>query len=115
MHFRFTGDDDVWIFVDGKMVLDLGGLHGRETGDINFSTGEVTINGVKNNELSENLQSIQAGEKTLTMYYLERGSSLSNCAIYFNLAPRFAFSIQKEDVLTKEVLNGAQFSVYTDR
>lgn len=115
MHFRFTGDDDVWVFVDGQMVLDLGGLHGRETGDINFSTGDVTINGTRHDALSNTLRSISAGEHTLTLYYLERGSSLSNCAIYFNLAPRFAFSIQKEDVLTKEVLNGAQFSVFTDK
>ena len=114
MHFRFTGDDDVWIFVDGVMVLDLGGLHGRETGDINFTTGEVTINGVVNNQLSNALRSVTAGEHVLTLYYLERGSSMSNCAIYFNLAPRFRFSIQKEDVLTRDVLNGAQFSVYTD-
>lgn len=115
MHFRFTGDDDVWIFVDDTLVLDLGGLHGRETGDINFSTGVVTINGVKNDALSAALQRVSGGEHTLTMYYMERGSSMSNCAIYFNLAPRFSFSIEKEDVLTKDVLNGAQFSVYTDR
>ena len=115
MHFRFTGDDDVWIFVDGKMVLDLGGIHGRETGDINFATGEVSINGVVNQQLSNALKSITAGEHTLTLYYLERGSSMSNCAIYFNLAPRFDFTIQKEDVLTQGVLNGAQFSVYTDK
>ena len=98
MHFKFTGDDDVWVFVDDKMVLDLGGLHGRETGDINFSTGEVTINGVKDNALSNVLQSVSSGEHKLTLYYLERGSSLSNCAIYFNLAPRFDFTIQKEDI-----------------
>jgi fibro-slime domain-containing protein len=115
MHFQFTGDDDVWVFVDGKLVLDLGGLHGRETGDINFSTGTVTINGVRNDALSAALQSIPAGEHTLTLYYLERGSSLANCAIYFNLAPRFAFNIQKEDALTRDVLNGAQFSVYLDQ
>ena len=115
MHFRFTGDDDVWIFVDDTLVLDLGGLHGCETGDINFSTGTVTINGVRNDALSRALQTISAGEHKLTLYYMERGSSMSNCAIYFNLAPRFSFSIEKEDVLTKNVLNGAQFSVYTDR
>ena len=114
MHFRFTGDDDVWVFIDDTMVLDLGGLHGREAGDINFSTGEVTINGVRNESLSNNLKSLLAGEHTLTLYYMERGSSMGNCAIYFNLAPRFDFSIQKEDVLTQQVLNGAQFSVYTD-
>jgi len=115
MHFRFTGDDDVWVFVDDTLVLDLGGLHGRESGDINFSTGEVSINGVVNTALSNALKSLTAGEHTLTLYYLERGSSMSNCAIYFNLAPRFEFAIQKEDVLTRDVLNGAQFSVYTDR
>ncbi|MBR4880320.1 MAG: Cna B-type domain-containing protein, partial [Clostridia bacterium] len=115
MHFRFTGDDDVWVFVDDTLVLDLGGLHGRETGDINFSTGVVTINGVRNDALTRALQSVSAGEHKLTLYYMERGSSMSNCAIYFNLAPRFSFSIEKEDVLTKHVLNGAQFSVYTDK
>jgi len=115
MHFRFSGDDDVWVFVDDKMVLDLGGLHGRESGDINFSTGLVTVNGVVDEAKSRTLQSILAGEHTLTLYYMERGSSLSNCAIYFNLAPRFDFTIQKEDVLTKDVLNGAEFSVYTDK
>ncbi len=114
MHFRFTGDDDVWVFLDGKLVLDLGGLHGRETGDINFSTGEVFINGVKNTALSNTLSAAKEGGHKLTFYYLERGSSMSNCAIYFNLAPRFSFSIQKEDVLTRDILNGAQFSVYRD-
>ena len=115
MHFKFTGDDDVWVLVDGKLVLDLGGLHGRESGDINFSTGIVTINGVVNQALSNTLKTIQTGEHTLQLYYLERGSSMSNCAIYFNLAPRFQFSIQKEDVLTQELLNGAQFSVFKDK
>ena len=115
MHFRFTGDDDVWIIIDGRMVLDLGGLHGCEQGDINFSTGVVSVNGVPNEALTQTLRSLDAGDHRLTLYYLERGSSMSNCAIYFNLAPRFAFSIQKEDVLTRDVLNGAQFSVYTDK
>lgn len=115
MHFKFSGDDDVWVFIDGMMVLDLGGIHGVESGDINFTTGVVTINGVENADLSNTLRSISSGEHVLTLYYLERGSSMSNCAICFNLAPRFSFSIQKEDVLTKEELNGAQFSVYTDK
>lgn len=115
MHFRFTGDDDVWVLIDGVMVLDLGGIHGMESGDINFSTGVVTVNGVVNQQLSNNLKSIGAGEHTLSLYYLERGASMSNCSIYFNLAPRFSFNIQKEDVLTRDVLNGAQFSVYMDQ
>ena len=115
MHFRFTGDDDVWILVDGVMMLDLGGIHASEEGDINFATGTVTINGVENADRSRELRKLTSGEHTLTLYYLERGSSMSNCALYFNLAPRFSFTIQKEDVLTRDVLNGAEFSVFMDR
>jgi len=111
MHFKFSGDDDVWVLVDGKLVLDIGGIHGVESGDINFSTGVVTVNG----EQTGTLYDISEGDHVLTVYYLERGSSQSNCAFYFNLAPRFSLSIQKEDVLTQHVLNGARFSVYTDR
>jgi len=114
MHFHFSGDDDVWVVIDGKVVLDLGGIHRAMAGDINFSTGVVTIGGNVNNELSNRLKTIPAGEHTLEFYYLERGSSMSNCEIYFNLAPRFNLSLQKEDVLTRDRLNGAQFSVFMD-
>ena len=118
MHFQFSGDDDVWIFIDGNLVLDLGGIHGIEGGDINFATGVVTVDNPycnNKNYTPPGIQGLAAGDHTLTIYYLERGASMGNCAIYFNLAPRFSFSIQKEDVLTRDVLNGAQFSVYTDK
>ena len=114
MCFMFSGDDDLWILVDGVLALDIGGIHQAETGEINFSTGEVLIQGQRNNALSNVVANLEPGEHTLTMMYLERGASHSNCAIYFNLAPRFRLSIQKEDVLTRDVLNGAQFSVYQD-
>ena len=110
MHFLFAGDDDVWILVDGKVVLDLGGIHQAAEGDINFSTGEIRVNGQRTGTLS----GIRPGEHTLTILYLERGSSQSNCAIYFNLAPRFSLNLQKEDVLTQEPLDGATFAFYHD-
>ncbi len=112
MHFHFSGDDDVWILIDGQLVLDIGGIHDIMVGDINFSTGDITQGGRITGNLAD--YGITYGEHTLTVYYLERGSSKSNCEIYFNLAPRFDFDIRKEDVLTQETLNGAEFSVYKD-
>ena len=112
MHFHFSGDDDVWVLIDGQLVLDIGGIHGVLEGDINFSTGEITVSGSSDGNLSD--YGITSGEHTMTVLYLERGASQSNCSIYFNLAPRYGLDIRKEDVLTQEVLNGAEFSVFTD-
>ena len=112
MQFQFSGDDDLWVLIDGELVLDIGGIHGAESGVIDFTTGEVTVQGDLQTSLMD--LGIGAGDHTLSILYLERGSSLSNCTIYFNLAPRFGLELQKEDVLTQALLNGAKFTVYED-
>jgi len=112
MQFQFSGDDDLWVLIDGQLVLDIGGIHGAEEGVIDFSTGQVTVQGKNQTSLMD--LGIDAGDHTLSILYLERGSSMSNCSIYFNLAPRFGLEIQKEDVLTQQLLDGTQFTVYED-
>ncbi len=118
MNFQFHGDDDLWVFIDGELVMDVGGLHGIMNGTIDFSTGTVTTGYAENNSLTatptESVIDIKEGDHTLTIYYMERGGSQSNCAIYFNIAPRYGMEIIKQDALSAERLNGAEFSVYTD-
>ncbi|MBR5470902.1 MAG: Cna B-type domain-containing protein [Oscillibacter sp.] len=110
MVFEFSGDDDVWVLIDGELVLDIGGIHGVEAGSIDFSTGDVIVDGVKTGTVT----GLDAGSHTLTMYYLERGSSMSNFKLRFNLSTRYSMTMRKEDTLTAHLLDGAQFAVYTD-
>ena len=96
MVFSFSGDDDMWLFVDGQLVLDLGGIHQSATGTINFTQGTYSINGVPHN-LSDVLDTYTTANYAKTgawaggtdhsfqMFYLERGGTLSNLAVSFNL------------------------------
>lgn len=126
MKFEFTGDDDVWVFIDDVLVLDMGGIHDAMTGSINFATGDVYVNKVKNNDnrsQTKTLYEIMRAAKgqdwvnknmtqnedrewifkdytnhTFNYYYLERGAGGSNCRIRFNLQaiPEGVIQVGKE-------------------
>lgn len=97
MVFSFSGDDDVWVFIDNKLVLDLGGVHERATGSINFANGEVYVNNQSNPTLGSVFNSDTFADYTshsLKLFYMERGRGDSNCSIKFNLPPRPTNSIE---------------------
>lgn len=54
--FEFSGDDDFWLYVDGQLVLDLGGVHSAQMGTINFRTGDVYFDRNGTSVHSENME-----------------------------------------------------------
>ena len=115
MVFEFSGDDDVWVFIDGMLILDIGGIHLSSDGSIDFATGKInnptTDNNVTlpatikdaviaalgetegNKWVEENMHQTADGnwifndytEHQLDFFYIERGGGHSNCKIKFNL------------------------------
>ena len=113
MVFEFSGDDDVWVYIDGVLVLDIGGIHNVVSGSINFADGKVKVG--SNNYTLENLFKEAGAEKkgdfvsgkdffkdytvhTINFYYLERGKGDSNCKLKFNLptVPDGSVKVQKQ-------------------
>lgn len=113
MVFEFSGDDDVWVFIDDKLVLDLGGIHGEVTGSINFATGRIDENGQETKDLFEIIEDISEpySNHKISFFYLERGNSDSNCMLKFNLP-----TIPENSVMvTKEVTDESGMEVnYAD-
>ena len=139
MTFQFTGDDDVWVFIDGVLVGDVGGIHDRVGLSIDFHTGRVyTYDGSSGaNAASPTVYSdttIRAmfqqalGDRfsegdfsgdtfrdgtyhTLHFYYLERGNNNSNMALKFNLVSVPESTTTKVDQMGRPV-EGAVFDLY---
>ena len=105
--FNFSGDDDVWVYVDGKLALDVGGAHGKVTGQIDFKNKIATVRNTKKsqNESSKEgapttssveIKGSNSDEHTLTMFYMERGMWESNMKVSFNFPDENEFAVEKK-------------------
>lgn len=129
MVFDFTGDDDVWVFIDGVLVLDLGGIHQALGGSIDFAADKIKYDKVQSHgdtpaaTITEAFR--KAGKKWdskaytthhLSFFYLERGDGGSNCKISFNLPvkPSKAIDIEKETLGTIDANKQFQFQLFVD-
>lgn len=128
--FFFSGDDDVWVYIDGKLALDVGGDHGKASGLLEFGADEngnnytsyvsdikASNNTVYNPDAnktvtylgnkitfkykSKQTTTLKPGTHTLTMYYMERGMWESNMAVAFNFPDNNELQVQKEVDLSK--------------
>lgn len=135
MVFQFTGDDDMWVYIDDILVLDLGGAHDALSGSINFKTGVVTWqadNGGQNTNqtMTRTLRQLfidavgkptfnreyaqyfngntfaDYSQHTLKMFYMERGSGASNLRIKFNIPPVPSNSLMVEKNVSSETEAG---------
>ena len=107
IEFTFSGDDDVWIFIDGKLVLDMGGDHSIVNGVLNFNKQEAKVTNVKSasgNGLGTKTidfssllpKSEYTKAHTLTIYFMERGLWESNMKIVFNFPKYDTLTVEKQ-------------------
>ena len=113
MNYEFTGDDDLWVLLDGELILDLGGIHKAASGTVDIWQ-----------ELGKTADQLTPEEKekehTLTVLYMERGAGESNCKMKFTLpsasiaevsqVPMAELNLQKVNK-NNEGLQGARFTL----
>ena len=122
--FFFSGDDDVWVYIDGELVLDVGGAHGKASGLLEFGANNTVtpyVSSNKNTDTNDTMvyqtdttktvcfngqpsRSIKTTTKTLrkpihphlTMFYMERGMWESNMAVAFNFPDHNKLQVEKQ-------------------
>ena len=140
MVYEFNGDDDLWVYVDGVLMLDIGGIHDAHSGSINFATGAITYDSAvsgttikdqfhaahvfpdgspwNNSRVSEFFNGNTLKDFTshnFKMFYMERGAYASNLKMKFNLEviPTYEVNFNKVDT-QGSALAGAEFEIRDD-
>lgn len=118
LSYSFTGDDDMWVVLDGKqVVIDLGGIHNAATSTVDLWKY------LTNQDKTQLTDEQKKAEHTLTILYMERGAGTSNCYMNFTI-PNARISQVTTDALGTLTFNkvnkdgtglsGASFALYTD-
>lgn len=116
LNYKFTGDDDLWVVLDGKkIVIDLGGIHSAAEKNVDLwnSIGQAA-----------NLTEAQKQQThTLTILYMERGAGESNCQMEFTLPSAKIQQVDKTEMTNISFyktdaagtgLSGAEFTLTND-
>ena len=115
--FEYSGDDDLWVFVDDNLILDLGGDHFMSTGKIDFSTGTVTAKKTQkapNSSATRNTNfSIDYSKPhTMKIFYMERGMFDSNLMFGFSMYP-YDDTYEVENIVDATDVNPGLKSIFT--
>ena len=139
MVYEFNGDDDLWVYVDGVLMLDIGGIHNAHSGSINFATGNITYDSVSGTTIKEQFHAAGVfpdgspwddskvseyfngntlkyiSSHNFKMFYMERGAGASNLKMKFNLEVIPTYEVNFNKVDTQGVaLPGAEFEIRDD-
>lgn len=117
MDYKFTGDDDLWVLLDGKVVIDVGGIHDALEGstdlweDLEYPDGKRP---------GPDETAAKTKKHRITVLYMERGAGASNCQMEFTLpnsrildvteVPKATLSLKKVNS-KDEAISGAKFKL----
>lgn len=117
MDYKFTGDDDLWVLLDGKVVIDVGGIHDALEGstdlweDLGYPDGKRP---------GPDETAAKTKKHRITVLYMERGAGASNCQMEFTLpnsrildvtdVPKATLSLKKVNS-KDEAISGAKFKL----
>lgn len=139
MVYEFNGDDDLWVYVDGVLMLDIGGIHDAHSGSINFATGDITYDSVSGTTIKAQFKAAGVfpdgspwddsrvseffngntlkyiSSHNFKMFYMERGAGASNLKMKFNLEVIPTYEVNFNKVTTQgAALAGAEFEIRDD-